>query len=195
MISAIVVAAGKSSRMGTTDKLDLPFQGSTVLNTVLDNIIQSKVDEVILVVSNKAPKLSDDVKKNWRIIINESRDQGLTSSIQKGVMAAQEDSHLLICLGDMPLINQGDYNALTSKIINSNEKSIIQPWRDGRPGNPVLFSHHFRNEILKLSYAHGCKPIVKNNHDYLHTLETKNAAYFTDIDTEEEYREIIKNWP
>jgi len=192
MISAIVLAAGKSTRMGANNKMLLPFRGSTVIETTVNALIESEVDEII-VVENQDGAIANHLDKNLKVkvICNMDADQGLTTSIQCGVEVASNDtSAFLICLGDMPLLSFNDYNRLINKLIDYKQKVILLPFSDGKRGNPVLFSHHFKENILQLEEKNGCKPIILNNQNYLLEVPFSNNHCYADIDTMEDYNRI-----
>ncbi|MEN8250182.1 MAG: nucleotidyltransferase family protein [Bacteroidota bacterium] len=192
MISAIVVAAGKSSRTGDTNKLMLPFGDSTILGTVIYNLTKSDVDEIVLVLQpdNELENSINDTEK-IKITYNDSPQDGLTSSIQLGIEKANPDNACLVCLADMPLIKANDYNLLINRLLNDNSKVIITPFKDGITGNPVLFSNHFRADILELKQMNGCKPVLTANHHYLKKIDVESDAYFTDIDTLDQYKNLF----
>jgi molybdenum cofactor cytidylyltransferase len=193
MISAIVVAAGKSSRMGDIDKLNLEFENSTILGTVLKNLNASMANEIILVASDP-PSIPENLSEsNIKTVINPSPEDGLTSSIQIGVKNANPVYAYLVCLADMPLINTDEYNRLIKSYLEYSEKVIIQPFDGVKPGNPVLFSNHFRKDILNTKENTGCRPVVMANPIFLKRLKTTSASYFTDIDTLAQYKKIINN--
>lgn len=193
MISAIVVAAGKSSRMGDIDKLRLRFENSTILGTVLQRLSGSQVDEIILVHSNEASIKGVVQSSKLKVVENISPQDGLTSSIQTGVKAANPGHAFLVCLADMPLITSDEYNLLIKSYLGYSEKVIIQPFNGVKPGNPVLFSNHFRTDILNLLETTGCKPVVFANKQFIKRLETTSKSFYTDIDTMNQYNKVIKN--
>ena len=193
MITAIVLAAGQSTRMGSKNKMFLPFMDSTVLSQVIAELIISNVDEIIVVMDNDTHANEIEVVSQVKLCINPNALSGLTSSIQTGVENAHPDSDLLICLGDMPLINSKEYNLLINKSINQNKKVIIRPYFNQKFGNPILFSRDYRREILELKFQHGCKPIVLANKENVLTVEMPSQSILLDIDTEEEYKTLLNH--
>ncbi len=192
MISAIVLAAGKSLRMGDENKMLLPFKDSTILETVLDHLKQSLIDEIIVVINpdNSTNNIAKDQGK-ISYVVNEHANQGLTSSIQQGIRTASNNSNAyLICLGDMPTLNTNDYNLLINKYLNSKSKVILVPVYNKKRGNPVLFTSHFRDELLQLKSTNGCKPVALYNSRFLSEIDVTNKSYFTDIDTSDDYSRV-----
>lgn len=194
MISAIVVAAGESSRMGSVDKLSLPFRSSTILETVLLELEKSNVDEIIIVLKDIKPNLGLGQFSKVKYAENSNAENGLTSSIQSGVNAADKSARFfLICLADMPLIDSDNYNLLINNALINQGKVIYQPLNGSLRGNPVLFSSHFRESILALKDTHGCKPILLNNSQYVQAIPTTNPCFYTDIDTQEDYDKLLNS--
>lgn len=190
MISAIVLAAGKSTRMGKVNKLLLPFAESTIIGTTVNEIRQSKVEEIIII-ENQSTLISEHLpaNKQVKIVINKDPDQGLTSSIQCGVKSARQNTTgFLICLGDMPLLKQQDYNLLIDSFLENNSEGIIMPIFEGKRGNPVLFSASFKNDILALKSTGGCKPVVVAHNKAVIEVPFESSNCHLDIDTTEDYK-------
>lgn len=194
MISAIVLAAGKSARMGKVNKMLLPYGESTVIGTVVDALANSLVGEII-VVENQDASIAAHLDSNAKVkfVTNKNADQGLTSSIQCGVEAASNNSTgYLICLGDMPLLTSTDYNLLINTLLNLKHEAILMPIYNNKRGNPVLFSVNFKEDVLLLKDNSGCKPVVTANNDFVIEVPFPNNSCHVDIDTMEDYKRLIK---
>lgn len=194
MMSAIVLAAGLSTRMGEVNKLLLPFKDKTVIVSVVDNIINSGFEEVIVVTGYDAEKMENLLKHlDTKIVRNEDFKKGMTSSIQKGVSIAKGDSYM-ICLGDMPFITNGDYLHIRTSFENnrqSNEACICVATYKNKKGNPVIFSSFYKNEILKQSNTEGCKEIILSNKQNVYNVEMNTANILKDIDTSDDYNQAL----
>jgi molybdenum cofactor cytidylyltransferase len=192
MISAIVLSAGKSSRMGSINKMLLPFDKSTVIGTVVSNLCSSLVDEIIIT-ENSDQKISEhlDAHPKIKVVINTNAAKGLTSSIQCGVNAASDESSgYLICLGDMPLITENEYNLLINYELKINSKVILQSSFNGKRGNPIFFSSHFKPDILALEALDGCKPLIIENQTCVIDIPFTTNNCHQDIDTMEDYKKV-----
>ena len=101
-VSAIVVAAGTSSRMGDTNKLFLNYQGKTIIQSVIENIIASNPNEVVVVGSELSmERLASFNYGSIRLVENKDYQRGMTSSIQRGVESSKADADgFMICLGE-----------------------------------------------------------------------------------------------
>ena len=197
MISAIVLAAGKSSRMGAANKMLLPFGESTILGSVVSNLEKSLVNEVVIVTDSE-----DAIGKqltsysNTKIVVNKDADMGMTTSIQCGVKATSSKSKgFMICLGDMPALDNDDFNLLINNYLDKTNEVILVPKRDNRRGNPVIFSHHFLDHIMKLESMNGCKPLLLSFPSYVVEVPVLNEHFFLDIDTKADYRKAQKDHP
>ena len=79
----------------------------------------------------------------------------------------------------------------SKKFLKNNNKVILLPLHDNKRGNPVLFSAHFKDEILALPDGNGCKPVVVANEDYIHEVPFSSNSCLVDIDTMADYKKII----
>ena len=190
MISAIVLAAGTSSRMGTKNKLLLPFKSSTFIENLVTQLLKSTVDEVIVVLGYEKGNIKQVLtQKELVFTVNINYSSGMTSSIQAGIKATSKKTDgYLICLSDMPFLTTKDYNKILAAI--SGNKEIILPFYKNQKGNPVFFSKDFREDILTHSTPEGCKGIVQHNNDFLIKIPFEDPHILKDIDTEETYLKL-----
>ena len=115
MLSAIVLAAGLSKRMGNNNKMLLPFKGKPVIASTVENILAAGMDEVIAVTGFEHEKIQTALQGlPVRLIHNPYFEKGMTSSVQKGVAHAAGDGYM-ICLGDMTQITPDEYTLLKNK--------------------------------------------------------------------------------
>ena len=194
MISAIVLAAGLSTRMESKNKLSLSFKGKTVIVTVVENIINAGIEEVIVVTGYDADQVQNLLKNlSVKIIYNNDFKKGMTTSIQKGILIAKGDGYM-ICLADMPFITTGEYLQLKSFFENkrqSNEACICVAEHKNKRGNPVIFSSFYQKEILTHTNMEGCKEIIQSNKQNVYHVEMDLANILKDIDTPDEYKQVV----
>ncbi len=193
MVSAIVLAAGLSARMGK-NKMLLPFAGKTVIEKVVENIIASGIDDIIVVTGRDALQLHDLLQHSpVKIIYNNDFALGMTTSIQKGVYAANGDGYM-ICLGDMSFIISQEYKKLNDFFEEKrlvDEECICIPGYKNQKGNPVIFSSFYKNIILEHTNMEGCKEIVQANKQYVYAIEMNTNNILKDIDTFEDYTTAV----
>ena len=115
-LSALIMGAGLSSRLPGANKLLLDWQGKPILSHTISNVLEGGFQEVLLVLGNDEDEIKSALKgycNEIKIITNSDYKQGLTSSIQRGVGAADDQTHgFIICLGDMFKIKGIDYRKL-----------------------------------------------------------------------------------
>ena len=160
MISAILLAAGESKRMGTQNKLLLPFKGKPLVRHIIGQLTQSGADEVLIVIGHESDQLFRLlVDYSPGLVLNPYYKKGMTSSIQAGVKAASHKAQgFMICLSDLPLITAEEYQQLINAFeekYRTDPKIILQPALDGTRGNPVIFSSFYRQQILRHQYPEG----------------------------------------
>lgn len=190
MVSAIVLAAGLSTRMGSKNKLLLPFETKTVIVTIVENILHSGSEEVIVVTGYDAEQVQNQLKHlAVKIIYNDDFKKGMTTSIQKGVSVANGNGYM-ICLSDMPFITAGEYLQLKTffeKQRQLNEACICVAEHKNKTGNPVIFSSFYKTEILKHTNMQGCKEIIRSNKQNVYNVEMNSANILKDIDNDDNY--------
>jgi molybdenum cofactor cytidylyltransferase len=189
MISAILLAAGFSSRMHE-NKLKLPYGQATVMDHVLLELLKSSADEIIVV--HKEDQFFEGVVN----AINDHPEMGMTSSIQTGIKHCSKDSNgFMICLGDMVKLCAQDYNKLLSafkKQTDVDSNCIIVPRFNGQKGNPVIFSSSYHNEIMTHTETEGCRQIIKQHQQHIFWVDMDTDAVLIDIDTPEDYRRLTQ---
>ncbi len=191
MISAIILAAGESRRMGVQNKLLLQIDSEVLIRKFVKSVSNSLVDAVLVVVGFEAEKIKAVLHDQAvKFVENHRYEEGMTTSIQSGVKASSNESTgLMICLADMPFAETSDLNLLIQAFndYRSTESSlIIVPVFQGRRGNPVLFSEVFRDKILTHK-GEGCREIVRQFPHYVKEVSMENDNLLRDIDTPEDY--------
>lgn len=186
MITGIIMAAGKSSRMGK-NKLLLPWKKGTILENVIEATLDSKLDDIILVYNDSnVGKLAD--KYNITSCYNPEADRGQSSSIKAGVGKAMRDTTgYLFIVGDQPFLNGKVINRLIDVFVTEKEL-IVVPVFGGRRGNPVLFSSELTNDLKSLRGDTGGRTLVEQYSNRVKKVYFDSSMPGVDIDTPEEYR-------
>ena len=194
MLSVIVLAAGLSRRMGIENKLLLPFQGKTIIETTIANILKADIGEVIVVVGHEAEKVKA-VIENYPLSIIENPDfeMGMTTSIQTGIRTSPNSAYM-ICLSDMVLIEPEEYRFLVQQFLESykqDEKVIVLPVFEGKRGNPVIFSSFYKKDILDTTDTEGCRSVVQVHKKHVKLIEMPTNHILQDVDFKEDYERIL----
>lgn len=190
MITAIIMASGYSKRMGTKDKLNLKYNGKTLIEMTIDTILNCDFKEIILV-AREENILELGKQKRIKVIKNENADKGISESIKLGVSNAVTSKGYMFIAADQPFLDVDIVNQLISKF-NKYPDSIIIPIFEKRRGNPVIFPYELKEEFLNLNGDIGGKMIIEKHKDKLKFIEVDKGIKLFDIDTKEEYDYILK---
>jgi molybdenum cofactor cytidylyltransferase len=195
-LNIILLAAGVSRRMNGINKLLLPFKNKTVVQITIENLIQANIGKIIVVTGHQSEQVQT-VLKGYPIqmVFNPNYATGMTGSIQTGLLNGEDDvDAYMIALSDMPFIQPKMYQLLAQQFDNqwvTNQKPlIVAPVLSGKRGNPMLFSNHFKPQLLAHDAPDGCKEIVMAHSNDLLTVELATKGIFQDIDYWEDYKKI-----
>ena len=191
-VSAILLAAGKSERMGQ-NKLLLPFGGRTVIQRTLDSLLASRAGEVIVVLGNKAQEINASIgSRRALVVLNPNFAKGMSTSLITGLgMVSSRAQWVIIALGDQPLITPRVYNQLIEAALNS-EKGIIIPTCKGERGNPIVISTRYRAELLKQKGDIGGRELLKAHPNDVLDVPVDCEGVVVNINTKEEYERRLK---
>ncbi len=185
-VSAIILGAGLSRRMGEENKLFLPIGGKPMIEWVIQHVGSAGVDEIILVGSELSlDRLKKFENTRTKVVDNPDYQSGMTSSIQAGVEMAAGDGYM-ICLGDQPNIKTPTYDVLLDAF-SSNPAAIVLPFYQGEKGNPVILPKVFHADILAHEEPEGCKGIVMANKELVIQVDVDDPGVLQDIDTKTDY--------
>jgi len=188
MICAVVLAAGRSARMGV-QKLLLPYRGQTIIGHVVDEVLRSPVHRTFVVTGEDHERviaaLSD---RAVTFVRNPDPDADMLSSVRCGVRASPpECDAILIVLGDQPAVTA----AVIRSIVDEHRlhgDSIIVPVFGGRRGHPILVPIRFAREVLTAHDGVGLRGLLMAHPDDVLELPVNVPGVLQDIDTPEDYR-------
>jgi molybdenum cofactor cytidylyltransferase len=193
MISAVVLAAGQSRRIGT-QKLLLPFAGQTVIGHVVDQVLAAFIGQVLVVVpeEGKAIRLAL-AGRRVTFAINPDSAGDMLSSVRCGLRVLPERCRaVLIVLGDQPAIS-ADLICDLVRAFETSARRIVVPVHNGRRGHPILFSADYVAELLTLHDGAGLRGLLQAHPDDIHPLDVTNPAVLADIDHLDDYnRELAR---
>ena len=193
MISALILAAGQSKRMGQENKLFLPLGGEALLVKLVKSVCDSDVSQVLVIVGHEAEQVRVELNNlPVSFVYNPNFSEGMTTSIKSGIKKVSQDCDgFLICLADMPFVSTTEIDKLIFAYAHNRKKGgkiIVVPVFRGQRGNPVLFSRDFQNDILKHEKNSGCKGIINNHSESVMEIEMDNDNILLDVDTFEDYQ-------
>jgi len=192
MVSAILLGAGESRRMGS-DKLALPWGKKTVLERCFQALIQSKVREVVIVRRIRNRELGNNFHgKKIKIVTNPHPASGMSGSIRQGLRVVRPESEgILIALGDQPFLKTRTINALIRAFDRAKER-IIVPSFQGRTGHPVIFHKVYRKELMNLKGDVGGRSILKRHPEDVRVVKVRSVGVVKDLDTWQDYQRSLE---
>jgi molybdenum cofactor cytidylyltransferase len=186
-IGAVLLAAGKSQRMGGPNKLLSEIDGTPMVVRVAQRLLASRARPIIAVLGNQAEEVDAALGKlPVERVRNPEFAEGLSTSLKRGIIALPADlDGTLICLGDMPLISGRHIDRLIAAFNPLEGRAIIVPTRRGKRGNPVLWSKRFFPEMAELAGDVGAKHLIGEHAELVAEVEMDDDAILVDIDTPE----------
>ena len=203
-IGAVLLAAGAASRMGHRPKCLLELTGVPLIHRQLMALSQAGVKEVVVVLGHFAADIQEALQPfPVQLTHNPNPDDGQNASLHLGLRALSPDCEaVLVALADQPLIEMQDIHdlifAYAQRPIGMH---VVQPWVEGQPGNPVMFSRDVRQQILACDTHFGCRQWQKAYPDKVHHWVNTNKHYCTDVDTLEDIATLAQRtglqllWP
>jgi len=192
VITAVVLAAGKSERMGGV-KAVLPYKNTTFIENIVDNIKNSGINDVFVVLGFNREKI-DPFLKNAKIIINPRPEEGQFSSLKAGIKNLPVKTEAaLVHLVDVPAVMPETYKAVINAHKNNPEKIII-PYHNGRHGHPVIFPKKFFTELLDYPLSKTARDFIYGqSKDNILNIEVSDPAILKDFDTKNDL-EGTRGW-
>ena len=197
-IPGIVLAGGKSSRMGRPKAL-LPLgpTGETFFDRVTRTLLDAGVDDIVVVVGADADTIRASVRPipGVRIVDNPNYALGQLTSLLAGLRAldSARASAALVTLIDVPLVSAATVRALIAAQLASNAP-VVRPVSQGRHGHPVIFGSALFEKLQHADPAHGAKPVVRAYAAEMVEVPIDDEGAFTDIDTREDFERFIGPW-
>ena len=191
-VAALVLAAGRSTRMGPVNKLLAPLGGRAMVRAVVDELAGSSVRPVVVVTGHEAERVGEALAgAGVRLVHNPEYRQGLSGSIRAGIEALPEPSEAaVICLGDMPLVTSAHVDRLVAAFDPAEGREICVPVFEGKRGNPVLFARRFFDEIAGVRGDVGARHLIGEYEEYVCEVAMGDRAVLVDVDSPQALREI-----
>jgi molybdenum cofactor cytidylyltransferase len=188
-IYAIILAAGRSTRMGGKPKLLLPFGASTILGCVLDSVVSAPIDRAYVVLGAWREAIEPFVRAYpVSIVINPDFDRGMLSSVQAGFRAIPPgEGAVFVIPGDHP----GFAPTVFSRLLAARAEGgagLVVPVFGGRGGHPLLVDLRFRADIEALDPAVGLRGLLDLHPESVGRIPLEEAGIVLDIDTPDDYR-------
>lgn len=187
-VSAIVLAAGSSRRMGR-NKLCETIGGETVLRHALKPLLEIPLFEIVVVTGFESERVSAMIgDMPLRIQFNAGFDQGMGATIRAGVRAAKpSNGGILLVLGDMPFVPLLHYERIVGSFQRLQTPDALVVSSSGETiGPPVLFGPRYRPQLEEMSGESGARAIIQANESQM-TVVMGQEGWFRDLDGPEDF--------
>jgi molybdenum cofactor cytidylyltransferase len=189
VIAAVVLAAGRSRRMGQA-KLLMPVAGRAIVRYAVEGVLAGGVDSVWVVTGpDGGPIEAALAGLDVQIVVNPAPEEGQAGSVRAGIAAlpAPVDT-ALIALGDQPALEPSIIPALLAARRTSTRPIVAPRYRDGQ-GNPVVFKREIFPELLRLTGDQGARPVIQKEPARVEWVEL-DLPMPPDVDTPADYEKI-----
>lgn len=187
-VSAILIAAGESTRMGRSKAL-LSWRRETLLSYQIKCLVEAGVSKVIVVLGHDADQLKPYVTKadNVLCIVNEQYSLGKTTSIKAGLKVIDNETEAILILA----VDQPRTSAIISEVIASHRRTqalITSPRYDGHGGHPLIFSVKLRRNLEQITEEHqGVREIFQSHLSQINQVEIDDPMISLDMNTVDIY--------
>jgi molybdenum cofactor cytidylyltransferase len=194
-IGAVVLAGGRSSRMGDAHKLLLPLGGRPVAAYALDAALGSGADPVVVVLGHRA----DDVRAalpagGYQVVVNAEYAAGMSTSLRAGIAALPIDvAGAVMLLADQPLIT-GEIVARVIAEARASGRGIVTASFGGGRGTPVYFARALFAELLAVTGDEGGRAVIARHPADVAVVELADDAAALDVDDPEQYTRLRALW-
>jgi molybdenum cofactor cytidylyltransferase len=186
-VAAVVLAAGRSTRMGAINKMLAEIGGKPLVRIAVEQAIASRAKPVIVVTGHERDKVEATLKSlPVHLVHNPDFSEGLGSSLKAGIAAVPEEADAaIVCLGDMPQVDAALINRLIAAFDPERGALVVVPSIEGRRGNPVVWSRRFFHDLMAIQGDVGARHLIGNYAEAVVEVPVAGEAALTDVDTPE----------
>jgi len=192
----IILAAGSSSRFGSTKQL-VHFKGKTLLQHTIEEATEAGAEPIIVVTGANANEISKEIKnEKIEIVFNKDWEQGMASGIiiglKKAISLNNKMEKAIIAVCDQPFISSSLFQQLYQKQ-NESAKYIVACCYADTIGTPALFTQKYFDVLMKLKGDEGAKKLMKTYSEDVAMVDFPKG--YIDIDTKEDYENLLNGDP
>ena len=191
--SAVVLAAGLSSRMEGPNKLLLPVGDEPAIRRSVRAVLDSGVQEVVVVTGHQGREVMKAVLDlPVTIQPNVRYEDGQMRSVAVGIAGLTRPvDAIMVCLGDMVLITAADLRELMAVYQAHTHSSIVTPRYQGERGNPIVFAAAYAPEVAAGRRLIGCRKLAEQYPDEAYFHDVTHDRFSTDLDTPADYARVL----
>lgn len=188
MITAVVLAAGLSKRMGQP-KMLLPWGKKKVIQQVVETLSESGINEIIVVAGGLYSEIREALKEDQvAVVVNPLYANGeMTSSLQAGLSHLSEGpTDVMVVLGDQPFLKKRTIELLL-EASQASEKPIVMPSFENRRGHPWIIKNGFWKEVQNLKVPETLRDFFRQHENGIEYVLVEDHGIAQDMDTPEDY--------
>ncbi len=186
-IAALVLAAGRSTRMGAINKLIAEIGGKPLVCIAAEQALASRAKPVIVVTGHERERVEAALAGlPVRFVNNPDYAEGLGTSLKAGIAAVPADADgAIVCLGDMPQVDSQLIDKLLAAFDPERGALVVVPTFDGRRGNPVVWARRFFPDLMSIAGDIGARHLIGSYAEAVVEVPVAGEAALTDVDTPE----------
>jgi molybdenum cofactor cytidylyltransferase len=186
-IAGVVLAAGRSSRMGGPNKLLAEIGGKPLVRIVVDAVLASRARPVVVVTGHQRDKVEAALAGlTVKFVHNPHFADGLGTSLKAGIAALPAEADgAIVCLGDMPQVDAALIDRLIGAFDPDHGALVVLPTIDGKRGNPVVWSRRFFPDLMTVEGDVGARYLIGRYTEAVAEVPLTGTAALTDVDTPE----------
>jgi molybdenum cofactor cytidylyltransferase len=186
-IAGVVLAAGRSSRMGGPNKLLAEIGGKPLVRIVVDAVLTSRARPVVVVTGHQRDKVEAALAGlPVKFVHNPHFADGLGTSLKAGIAALPAEADgAIVCLGDMPQVDAALIDRLIGAFDPDHGALVVLPTIDGKRGNPVVWSRRFFPDLMTVEGDVGARYLIGRYTEAVAEVPLTGTAALTDVDTPE----------
>ena len=190
--AAIVLAAGRSTRMGGPNKLLAEIGGKPLVRIAAEQALASRARPVVVVTGHQRDQVAAALKGlSVKLAHNPDYAEGLSTSLKAGIAALPADvDGAIVCLGDMPQVDAGLIDRLLAAFDPEKGALVVVPTIAGKRGNPVVWSRRFFGDLAKLDGDIGARHLIASYPEAVAEVPLTGHAALVDVDTPDALRAV-----
>ena len=191
-IAAVVLAAGRSTRMGGPNKLLAEIGGRSLVRIAVEQALASRAKPVIVVTGHERERVEAALKGlPVQFVHNPDFAVGLGGSVRTGIAAVPAAADgAIVCLGDMPQVDAALIDRLIAGFAPEQGALAVIPTIDGQRGNPVLWSRRFFPDLMAIEGDVGARNLINRYGEAVVEVPVTGKGALVDVDTPEALRGV-----